>query len=468
MSDNSALPAMNGTDFQPLRVSGIPVVQTYPQIVNAVRRTLGPEHAALFAEPNIDSTTGDIQWYPRVSGQARLFSALGPQERDAAELRLARLVNDIHCHADTLADSKQPADHIVAENLRLALEVPDTGNVALVGDQPVLYGWGHVPRGEATPRHLLRVLAERRLEAERKAAEDAAMAAEEEARRAHEAAQAPPRSAIEPAPPFIEGHTGVERTGSGRFRLHIYHDLAQSLAVVRRSWGWLLPFAWVVFSLLMLAIGWLLLKHCALGWPSVFDVASRPFLDYCRIETAVRNDDAPIAALRQRLAQLDEQLRNRKLACVPPPPPPPPPPQQRGETEKRLEEQGGRIGAVNIVLTWNTDDDLDLYATCPGGMKIGYTNKVACGGKHDLDRNAGEIVPKPIENIVWETGAAPAGKYTVEVNRYTARSSEQRPTAYTVELKIDGATVQTRTGEIAVDKVNTRVLEFELPWVRRN
>ena len=123
------------------------------------------------------------------------------------------------------------------------------------------------------------------------------------------------------------------------------------------------------------------------------------------------------------------------------------------------------LGGINLDPneTLIAADRLDA-----GGFKHLYTNKVACGGKHDLDRNAGEIVPKPIENIVWETGAAPAGKYTVEVNRYTARSSGQRPTAYTVELKIDGATVQTRTGEIAVDKVNTRVLEFELPWARRN
>ena len=450
MTDANALPTMHGNDFQALRVSGIQVIQTYPQIVNAVRRTLGPEHAALFAEPNIDPTTGDIQWYPRVSGKTQLLSTLDPQERATAELNLARLVNDIHNHADTLADSKQSGDHVVAENLRLALEVPDSDHVAMVGDQPVLFGWGHVPRGPATPRHLLRKLTQRRLEAEKAAAEEKERAAAQQF--------APP---VEPAQ-AMPGETRIERTASGRYRLLVHSQIVAPPIPVRHSWSWLSPLAWILFSFLALAIGWLLLKHCALGLPSFIDPVARPLLDYCRVETVAQGDDAAMTAFRRRIEQLDEQVRTRRLACAPPQPAGP-----TGETEKRLQEQGARIGAVNIVLTWNTDDDLDLYATCPGGQKISYANKVACGGKHDIDRNAGKIEAKPIENIVWETGAAPAGKYIVEVNRYLARSSGQRPTTFTIELKIDGTTVQTRTAEIAVDKVNTPFFEFELPW-RRN
>ena len=338
MSQSSVL-LTSGNEFQPLRVSGIQVVQTYRQIVGAVERAFDERHATLFAEPSIDHTTGDIIWYARRPGEARPLSALAPEDRRAAELILDRLVANIYQHAAGLAASPDRAAHVVAENLRLALEIPHEDSVVVVGDQPVLVGWGHVPRGPAAPRHLLRELAKRHLDEARRAEEQAAAAV---------------------PPPADEVVVPVKGSLLGR------------LSRLLPTW----------------------------------------------------------------------------------------------DSSRRVEEEGGRIGAVNVVLSWDTDDDLDLHVTCPDGQKIYFANKSACGGTLDVDRNAGagSIVERPVENIVWDAGKAPAGNYLVEVVRFAARSSEEAPTPFVIELKINGETVETRHGESFSEDVSLRVLEFELPW----
>lgn len=460
MTDAPMLPTMHGNEYQALRAGPIEVVKTYPQIVQAVRRTLGPEHAALFAEPNIDSTTGDIQWYPRVPGDIRLFSDMTGEERRAADLRLAQLVNDIHNHADTLADSNKSADHFVAENLRHALEVPDADHVALVGGQPVLFGWGHIPRGPATPRHLLRKLAKQRLD------EEAARIAAEKARQQ--------RAYDPPSPTYrAPGDSGLERLGDDRFRLRVHTQVAAPAVAPPppQSRAWLRLLSWTAFGLLALAIGWLLLKHCALGWPYFVDASSRPLLDYCSGQAVAAADDPGLSAMRRRVAELDEQIRTRRLACTARQPdqprgnPNPPARLPQGEVEKRVIDKGGKIGAVNVVLIWNTDDDLDLFTVCPGGRdEIGHGNKTACGGTYDVDTNLSTIDPTPVENIVWQAGAAPPGRYLVKVERWQPRSSSGKATSFTVELKIDGATVKTFAGQLNSDKQRVQVMEFELPW----
>jgi uncharacterized protein YfaP (DUF2135 family) len=127
---------------------------------------------------------------------------------------------------------------------------------------------------------------------------------------------------------------------------------------------------------------------------------------------------------------------------------------------QRLRDAGGRIGAVNAVLSWNTIDDLDIQAICPNGDKIYYSQKHKCGGVLDVDRNAGAKTNTPVENIVWQTPAA--GPYKVLVNAYSAR----QPVNFKVELLIDGVKVDERTGT-ATQGQTPQVLDFTLPYVRR-
>ena len=88
-------------------------------------------------------------------------------------------------------------------------------------------------------------------------------------------------------------------------------------------------------------------------------------------------------------------------------------------------------GDVQITLTWDTDDDLDLWVTDPDGERIYYGNSTSLsGGELDFDYTDG---PGP-ENIFWPQYGAPSGTYTVQVDHYSGVSANH----YTVLVQSFG------------------------------
>ena len=133
---------------------------------------------------------------------------------------------------------------------------------------------------------------------------------------------------------------------------------------------------------------------------------------------------------------------------------------------RRVIDAGGRIGALNVILTWNTGDDLDLHVICPSGEKIYYIKRNNCGGVLDVDMNAnrGTTSTSPVENVTWPIGAAPAGTYKVEVDPYRRDSSQ--PIEFKVELLIDGQQKEAYSRHFdAPGKMS--VFEFTLPYTGR-
>ncbi len=81
-------------------------------------------------------------------------------------------------------------------------------------------------------------------------------------------------------------------------------------------------------------------------------------------------------------------------------------------------------GDVQVTLTWNSPDDLDLAVIDPRGIRTYFgTPQPGNGSRLDVDANAGSTVSNPVENIFFERNQAPRGTYTVEVNLYNRRSS---------------------------------------------
>lgn len=96
------------------------------------------------------------------------------------------------------------------------------------------------------------------------------------------------------------------------------------------------------------------------------------------------------------------------------------------EIQARLKREGAAFAGVQVSLAWNTCDDLDLHVIEPSGAVINYQNrKSSSGGELDIDMNRDDdnISMKPVENIVWPDGAAPEGRYRVQVHLYTRRSN---------------------------------------------
>ncbi len=94
------------------------------------------------------------------------------------------------------------------------------------------------------------------------------------------------------------------------------------------------------------------------------------------------------------------------------------------EIKQRVEAAGGRYEGVDIraSLLWNNTNDLDLHVIAPSGEHIYYAHKrSACGGWLDVDMNVRGETTKPVENVQWTRGSAPAGRYKVFVQNYRSR-----------------------------------------------
>jgi hypothetical protein len=111
---------------------------------------------------------------------------------------------------------------------------------------------------------------------------------------------------------------------------------------------------------------------------------------------------------------------------------------------RRLDEAGARTGDIQLSLSWNDCNDLDLHCFDPQGEQIWYSNKRSAktGGTLDVDRNASDpFVAAPVENIFWPAGGAPPGLYRVCVIYYAQHpNSSPYPTAYTVRIVVEDKT----------------------------
>jgi uncharacterized protein YfaP (DUF2135 family) len=111
------------------------------------------------------------------------------------------------------------------------------------------------------------------------------------------------------------------------------------------------------------------------------------------------------------------------------------------EIKARVTKAGGLYDGVDIraSLLWDNRNDLDLHAVGPSGFHIFYGAKQSSdGGWLDVDMNVSGDTTKPVENIRWAKGKAPAGRYKVFIQNFRFHEEDHAPTRYKVELEING------------------------------
>ncbi|MDT8068295.1 MAG: hypothetical protein ROO76_09030 [Terriglobia bacterium] len=120
---------------------GGPVFESHDQIAAILRRHLGAEHAALFAQPEL--ANGQISWFTDTLGEVRPWRKLSVPERarlDPIRLQFGeqvkRLTSDLAC-----SGANTPRGNL-SHILSSALEIPGIEHLYAVGDQPVLAFWG--------------------------------------------------------------------------------------------------------------------------------------------------------------------------------------------------------------------------------------------------------------------------------------------------------------------------------------
>ncbi|MHA6262507.1 S1C family serine protease [Arenibacterium sp. CAU 1754] len=136
-----------------VEAGGQPVLEQYSALRAMLAERAGPEVADLFAEPLIsrgnDEAPPTVSWYTPIAGEARPLEQLPPGEKDRAERYLADHLRPLRALAD------DPASAGLAQG---ALSVMGQGDVAVVGDRPVIVNWGLMPGGKgasaaARPAH---------------------------------------------------------------------------------------------------------------------------------------------------------------------------------------------------------------------------------------------------------------------------------------------------------------------------
>lgn len=114
-------------------------------------------------------------------------------------------------------------------------------------------------------------------------------------------------------------------------------------------------------------------------------------------------------------------------------------------------------GDVQVSVAWDAPTDVDLHVTDPSGEEIYFAHKTsASGGTLDLDSNpACSIDNINNENVVWPTGSAPSGSYTVELVYWSACS--QPMSNYTVTVVVAGQAPQVFSGTLVNASSSTKI-----------
>lgn len=107
------------------------------------------------------------------------------------------------------------------------------------------------------------------------------------------------------------------------------------------------------------------------------------------------------------------------------------------DIKARVQKAGGRVtnAAMRFSLAWNNSDDLDIHVTPPNGKKIYFGNP---SGILDVDMNAWNISPKPVENCSWMKTPAD-GLYKIFVHNFRRRTADNQ--GFQVEIESQGSTM---------------------------
>ena len=120
-------------------------------------------------------------------------------------------------------------------------------------------------------------------------------------------------------------------------------------------------------------------------------------------------------------------------------------------------------GDVQILLSWNNYNDLDLICTDPFGESVFFRNRrVSSGGKLQIDMNVEYPDSKtPIENIYWEPGNAPNGTYNVYLLYYKKQEASVDETPYNIKVRY-GEKTEDYSGVIKKEDKVIHICSFTL------
>jgi hypothetical protein len=452
------------TSSQGLEPVNPKLISQYDQLRSLLASRLTADHAFLFAEPmplrGAKESGKDTAWYVKGDGTVRALSSLPSDQAASIEHRVAVLVYDIGNLATELI-SDGGASRELGRLLQDALVFPDTAQVFLVDDRPVLVNWGY-RRQAGTPGvgvagGLLSGVARARSTPERAVTIDSAAAAGVTSSPASGAASSATAQVLQ-----NEQQDQPEPGARRRFD--------------RRRWA--AAALWSVFVLISGLIGLRLLDACALGsskWPGFIRSLAA---NHCSVgnspDLQAVNDTARAleATIRQKQLVVAANLAKCEATCPPAPQPVINQTPNRADVDRALTPDIRR-GKIEVTLAWKGPADLDLHIICPDGKEIKRGALRNCGGEFvtdDLNVGGGGNDDKTwIEHVIWSATPVPNGKYQVRAVLYT-RSRDSRPAIPAIViLRVNGTDVKTATPSFSTpyEEITTRasdtIFTFEVP-----
>lgn len=141
-----------------LASQGIFATDCYEQLKSILQQKLGPDHAALLAEPQHNAESNSVDWYAEGDGPAVPLHDLPEAEAQALRSRAAALADDIKGLSQSLTVDAQARQALSGQLLRLALQHPEDKDIWSVNGRPVLINWGFAPGSVgAQPQDLTRL-----------------------------------------------------------------------------------------------------------------------------------------------------------------------------------------------------------------------------------------------------------------------------------------------------------------------
>lgn len=119
-------------------------------------------------------------------------------------------------------------------------------------------------------------------------------------------------------------------------------------------------------------------------------------------------------------------------------------------------------GDVQVLLSWNNYNDLDLIVTDPYSESVWFKNRrVSSGGQLEIDMNVEYPDSKtPIENIYWPSNGAPNGTYNVYL-QYYKQYENTTANSYKITVK-HGDKTDEYTGTVNNEKEAILICTFTL------
>ena len=134
-------------------------------------------------------------------------------------------------------------------------------------------------------------------------------------------------------------------------------------------------------------------------------------------------------------------------------------------TSACLSRSNAALGKLEIALSWNNRNNLNIYVTCPHEEVICFLNKKSscCNGTLDIDMNVNGESEQPVKHICWR-GEPPRGRYIVHVHHFAVHTSPpQVPTEFYVRITVDQVIVWETRETVHNVKNGVHIISFTYP-----